>query len=225
MEKPCARCGTLIEVSGRRTYCPTCAEAVTKERRAIQRQREDPEKNRARQRRYRERHAEAINAKQAQLRATPARQAYVAQRHDNERFGGLRQAVLERDQHRCQKCGAPQLPGKRNLVIHHRDTNPQHNMMENLITLCRTCHPRIHGPLSPEHRAKIGAGNTGKPRGPRPPTSPETRAKISQANRGHKHTPEVIERMRETKRDWWAAQTPERREAIVAKSRAARRSQ
>lgn len=60
------------------------------------------------------------------------------------RFGGLREAVLERDGHRCQDCGTDGKGRRRWIVIHHKDGDSKHNVMENLITLCRSCHPLHH---------------------------------------------------------------------------------
>ena len=40
-------------------------------------------------------------------------------RQDEEHFGGLREAVLERDGYRCRVCDAPGT-GKRSIIVHHR---------------------------------------------------------------------------------------------------------
>ncbi len=34
---------------------------------------------------------------------------------------------------------------KSDLVIHHIDSNPSNNSLENLITLCKKCHNHFHG--------------------------------------------------------------------------------
>ena len=36
------------------------------------------------------------------------------------------------------------MPTKKLLITHHIDENVQNNSLENLITLCRICHPKIH---------------------------------------------------------------------------------
>lgn len=64
------------------------------------------------------------------------------QRH----YSGLRDAVLERDGHRCVVCGA--VVG---LVVHHKDgqgrgTKTPNNEMSNLETRCRPCHMGTHRP-------------------------------------------------------------------------------
>jgi len=66
----------------------------------------------------------------------------AGKRLGDEAWNTLRDAVLERDDYRCQGCG-------RNDVlfnVHH--IQPLHsggsNKMSNLITLCESCHKRIH---------------------------------------------------------------------------------
>ena len=44
---------------------------------------------------------------------------YTLKRQDEEYFGGLREAVLERDGYRCRGCGAP---GTRE-TLHHRPSS------------------------------------------------------------------------------------------------------
>lgn len=70
--------------------------------------------------------------------------------HDQIRFGGNRQLVLDRDHYTCGHCKKGPLPRKQ-LVIHHIDgrgtglaPEQQNNILENLIVLCRSCHMREH---------------------------------------------------------------------------------
>lgn len=65
---------------------------------------------------------------------------------DNAFFGGNRKAALERDNYTCQHCGS-----KNDLQVHHIDGNgttapkeSRNNALDNLLTLCRSCHTRIH---------------------------------------------------------------------------------
>src|SRR6195952_1173845 len=44
---------------------------------------------------------------------------YTLKRQDEEYFGGLREAVLKRDRHRCRVCGKPG-GRKRSLAVHDR---------------------------------------------------------------------------------------------------------
>ena len=64
------------------------------------------------------------------------RACYYRRYHSLRFFGGLREAVLRRDRFRCRVCGsgAP-------LLVHHRDG---HNERRLLITLCISCHVRLH---------------------------------------------------------------------------------
>jgi large subunit ribosomal protein L31 len=61
----------------------------------------------------------------------------------------IRKKVLKRDNYKCQDCGyTPEEEGKY-LNVHHiipRGENGIYNHeLDNLITVCRTCHERIHG--------------------------------------------------------------------------------
>lgn len=51
----------------------------------------------------------------------------------------LKRKVKERDDNRCKRCSS-----KQDLVVHHRDEDKKNNKMENLITLCRSCHSTVH---------------------------------------------------------------------------------
>ena len=71
---------------------------------------------------------------------------YTKKASDNYYFGGNRKAALERDQYTCQHCGS-----KDDLHVHHIDGNgvttpkgARNYALENLLTLCRGCHTRVH---------------------------------------------------------------------------------
>ena len=71
---------------------------------------------------------------------------YTKKASDNYYFGGNRDAALERDNYTCQHCGS-----KDDLQVHHIDgkgtTTPKehrNHVLENLLTLCRGCHTRVH---------------------------------------------------------------------------------
>ena len=62
---------------------------------------------------------------------------------DRTRFGGNKYKVLQRDDYKCQMCDS-----ERQLIVHHKDCsgsldNPN-NDMNNLITLCKSCHIKLH---------------------------------------------------------------------------------
>lgn len=60
--------------------------------------------------------------------------------NDQQRFGGMKEATLHRDNHQCVKCGQ-----KEKLTVDHIDHNRQNNKLTNLQTLCLSCHGRKDG--------------------------------------------------------------------------------
>ena len=62
-------------------------------------------------------------------------------RLDPDSYLKLHREALERDGWRCQVCGT-----KQNLQVHHLKFRSQcgGDEEQNLITLCATCHARIH---------------------------------------------------------------------------------
>jgi ribosomal protein S14 len=64
------------------------------------------------------------------------RLCYQRHYHSWRWFGGLRESVLARDRRRCRACGVA-----RGLIVHHRTGE---NAEAALITLCLTCHVRLH---------------------------------------------------------------------------------
>ena len=66
-------------------------------------------------------------------------------KREAEHFDGKREAILKRDRYRCIECKS-----EKQLVVHHKDGNGRgskqpNNSMQNLVTLCRACHARVHG--------------------------------------------------------------------------------
>jgi len=55
-------------------------------------------------------------------------------------FFRLRDFIKERDNYRCQYCG----DNKSRLDIHHIDYNKDNNFINNLITLCASCHSKTN---------------------------------------------------------------------------------
>ena len=66
---------------------------------------------------------------------------YTLKRQDAAYFGGLREAVLERDGYRCRVCDAPG-GGRWEIVVHHRVC--QRSVLNLMISLCPGCHARVH---------------------------------------------------------------------------------
>jgi 5-methylcytosine-specific restriction endonuclease McrA len=59
-----------------------------------------------------------------------------------QEYAGLRTQALERDRWRCQFCGSSD-----NLQVHHQRPRGKNgdDCLENLITLCASCHRNVHG--------------------------------------------------------------------------------
>jgi 5-methylcytosine-specific restriction endonuclease McrA len=66
--------------------------------------------------------------------------SYTLKRQDEEYFGGLREAVLERDGYCCRVCGASGRR-KRSIVVHHRV--PGKSLLHLMISLCPNCHAKV----------------------------------------------------------------------------------
>jgi 5-methylcytosine-specific restriction endonuclease McrA len=65
------------------------------------------------------------------------RRCYAARSRSRRRFAGNREAVLERDGHRCRVCG-----GGERVAVHHR--RPGRHDRDRLISVCVRCHARLH---------------------------------------------------------------------------------
>ncbi len=56
----------------------------------------------------------------------------------------LRESIRQRDNYKCQGCGCPQEECLGKLSIHHIDKDKTNLNPNNLISLCRKCHGKIH---------------------------------------------------------------------------------
>lgn len=56
----------------------------------------------------------------------------------------LKRSIWERDDYTCQMC-KKKLSSSRYIATHHRDGGKDNHSPENLITLCRPCHGKVHG--------------------------------------------------------------------------------
>jgi len=74
--------------------------------------------------------------------------------HDRIEFDGLREEALKRDNYTCQNCYMTQEEHMEkwgcSLIVHHKDGNGRYkknknNTLENLQTLCKSCHGKKHG--------------------------------------------------------------------------------
>ncbi len=73
-------------------------------------------------------------------------------KHDQQVFDGNREIVLERDNHQCTLCYSV-----KRLEVHHKNEDRKNNGLDNLVTICHSCHvtltrllntPNIKGLLS-----------------------------------------------------------------------------
>lgn len=58
----------------------------------------------------------------------------------NKEFRKIRKQIIDRDKNKCRICGAR----VSRMEVHHIDANKENNSLDNLITLCLSCHHRIH---------------------------------------------------------------------------------
>lgn len=73
----------------------------------------------------------------------------------SRQWRGIRQRVLERDNHTCQRCGENGRPGNE-LDVHHLSYARLYNEeLSDLLTLCRGCHGDIHSSI--ERLENLGA--------------------------------------------------------------------
>lgn len=86
---------------------------------------------------------------------TPRASSDTPAYHDHESVTSETRAdVLERDGYRCQVCGrgGPERGELATLHVHHIERNPDgidENALENLTTLCRSCHSWVHQQTPP----------------------------------------------------------------------------
>jgi len=56
----------------------------------------------------------------------------------------LKREVRKRDNYSCQACGVTEETLNQDLDIHHIDFNKSNNSLNNLVSLCRSCHLKLH---------------------------------------------------------------------------------
>jgi hypothetical protein len=141
IERACPNCGTAFVPMKGQQKC--CSKECTDEKYY----RVNREKIRERTKQYRLSHLEQERDRKRRDREN--NKEHYQQRdfeyHDITRFGGNKQAVLERDGYKCTVCGADV-----GLSVHHKDFSGQsekpNNDPSNLITVCKSCHTEIHKP-------------------------------------------------------------------------------
>jgi 5-methylcytosine-specific restriction endonuclease McrA len=53
-----------------------------------------------------------------------------------------KEQIRYRDRYRCQLCGVPEIECGQKLSVHHIDYNKKNIQVDNLISLCRSCHTK-----------------------------------------------------------------------------------
>ena len=160
-KKVCTKCHTekLLDAFnnqkagkyGKRATCRECQNAENREykktERGIQKRREwkRSDVGKENSRRYRENNADKIR----EYWQTPEYKIARKRSLDNQRFGGNQVETLERDGYKCVLCGSDD-----NIQVHHKDESgrnkpreQQNNCLDNLITLCGSCHIKQHNPV------------------------------------------------------------------------------
>lgn len=130
----CAMCGELIEkVIGGQKYCETCSVIARKQYKEQYDLRNKDKIVKRNNERYLKNKNLIIQQHKKWCELNPD---YFDLRDNKRRFGGLRNKVLTRDNHKCQVCGSGN-----QLDVHHKIYI---NEMVNLITLCKSCHKKVH---------------------------------------------------------------------------------
>lgn len=84
------------------------------------------------------------------------RKKYAKENRGKYKYSGNFLKALERDCYTCQQCGT-----KERLHVHHLDgkgstlpSNQRNDKLDNLITVCIVCHPKIHTSLVVKEKYK-----------------------------------------------------------------------
>lgn len=57
---------------------------------------------------------------------------------------GLKEQIRQRDNYECRLCGTNQEELNEKLIVHHINFDKNNNFAFNLISLCRSCHGKVH---------------------------------------------------------------------------------
>jgi len=63
----------------------------------------------------------------------------------------LKELIRERDGYKCQHCNVPEIEYMRKLDVHHKDQNKKNLSLYNLISLCGSCHRKLHQKMAKEY--------------------------------------------------------------------------
>ena len=161
--KKCTHCGEWKDEGkfnkqkagkdGLRAYCRECQKNMAKEYRESENGRKKrlawKKTNKGKECEKRYRQGEAYRKRKETEYASEEYKEAKRKKIDRERFSGMRQAVLARDGYKCVLCGSTE-----QLQIHHKDhigrnhsADERNDTMENLVTLCASCHIKQHNPV------------------------------------------------------------------------------
>lgn len=141
IERICPVCGTAFTPATGKQIC--CSGKCTQRRIYLR----NPEKSKEQSRRWRQENPERAkeNDRRKRERNKERYQEIDKRYHDLTRFGGNREKAMERDGYKCVICGATE-----DLGVHHKDfsgqTDKPNNELDNLMTVCKSCHTNIHIP-------------------------------------------------------------------------------
>jgi 5-methylcytosine-specific restriction endonuclease McrA len=142
----CAICGIEVNPnSGTQKYCKECSDKVMTQNRkkaGIKSYYKNRESRIKRVEKYAELNREKVLAdKRKYYQENKDR---LLEYFNDRRFDGNREEVLKRDNYMCRHCRSGE-----NLNVHHIDGNGRtsdnpNNEIDNLITLCLSCHMQLH---------------------------------------------------------------------------------
>jgi len=55
-----------------------------------------------------------------------------------------KEQIRRRDEYKCVRCQVPEVEMREKLSVHHIDLNKQNISSDNLISICRSCHTKLH---------------------------------------------------------------------------------
>ena len=71
-----------------------------------------------------------------------SRKSNAGQGNNIKGWATIRRRIVERDSYQCRICGKDGVEAK--LNVHHIDYDRDHNIDNNLVTLCSKCHQLVH---------------------------------------------------------------------------------
>jgi ribosomal protein L37E len=144
----CAICGKRIKATGiaNLKYCSDECRAIVQKRYKEKYKSKYPERIKEKNKTYywKNRDKDLKQSKEYQRKNRKLISKHKKKYHSKKYFDGKWETVLKRDNRTCQSCGS-----REKLIVHHKDginifNGVPNNDLDNLITLCRDCHNKIH---------------------------------------------------------------------------------